>query len=74
MTTPAPPTATTLRELKASGWTSRSIREELRANLEDRIANGLPLTSAVLGYEDTVLPQLETAILAGHDIILLGER
>jgi magnesium chelatase subunit I len=74
MTTSAPPTVSTLRELKASGWTSRSIREELRANLEDRIANGLPLTSAVLGYEDTVLPQLETAILAGHDVILLGER
>ena len=50
------------------------MREEIRANLEQRLADGLPLTSDVLGYEDTVLPQLETALLAGHDIILLGER
>jgi magnesium chelatase subunit I len=65
---------TTLGALRASGWTTQSIREELRVNLESRLASGQPLTSSVLGYEDTVLPQLETAILAGHDIILLGER
>jgi magnesium chelatase subunit I len=64
----------TLGALRASGWTPQSIREEMRVNLETRLAEGRPLTSAVLGYEDTVLPQLETAILAGHDIILLGER
>jgi magnesium chelatase subunit I len=50
------------------------VREEIRQNLEARLAAGLALTSSVLGYEDTVLPQLETALLAGHDIILLGER
>ena len=65
---------TSLGALRASGWTTQSIREELRVNLEARLAAGEPLSSAVLGYEDTVLPQLETAILAGHDIILLGER
>ncbi len=65
---------TTIGALRASGWTSRSVREEMRANLEERLASGRPLTSAVLGYEDTVLPQLETALLAGHDVILLGER
>ena len=65
---------TTLRALRASGWKSTSIREELRVNLERRIAEGQPLSLGVQGYEDTVLPQLETAILAGHDIILLGER
>lgn len=65
---------TTLGALRASGWKSTSIREELRVNLERRIANGQPLSVGVQGYEDTVLPQLETAILAGHDIILLGER
>ena len=46
----------------------------MRANLEARLAEGRPLTSSVLGYDDTVLPQLETALLAGHDVILLGER
>jgi magnesium chelatase subunit I len=64
----------TLASLRASGYVSRSIRDEIRRNLEDRLAAGIPLTSSVLGYEDTVLPQLETALLAGHDIILLGER
>ncbi len=65
---------TTLGALRASGWTSQPIREELRRNLEARIAAGEPLSLGVQGYDDTVVPQVETAILAGHDIILLGER
>ncbi|MHB8378624.1 MAG: sigma 54-interacting transcriptional regulator [Acidimicrobiales bacterium] len=76
MSTPISPPElpSTLATLRAAGYESRSIRDEMRRNLEDRLAAGLPLTSTVLGYEDTVLPQLETALLAGHDIILLGER
>ncbi|HUX05277.1 MAG TPA: sigma 54-interacting transcriptional regulator [Acidimicrobiales bacterium] len=76
MKTPlAPPElAKTLGALRASGYRSTPVREEMRANLERRLSEGRPLTSVVLGYEDTVLPQLETALLAGHDIILLGER
>jgi magnesium chelatase subunit I len=46
----------------------------MRRNLEARIAAGEPLSLGVQGYDDTVVPQVETAILAGHDIILLGER
>jgi magnesium chelatase subunit I len=53
---------------------SRPIRAELRANAIARIREGAPLFPAVLGYEDTVLPQLENALLAGHDVIFLGER
>ena len=76
MSTPIPASSlpTTLGNLRASGYESRSVREEIRRNLERRLAEGIPLTSSVLGFEDTVLPQLETALLAGHDIILLGER
>jgi len=76
MSTPLPPAElpTTLGALRASGYEDRPVREEIRANLEQRLAEGRPLSSAVLGYEDSVLPQLETALLAGHDIILLGER
>ena len=76
MSTPIAPAnlASTLAELRSSSYVRRSVREEIRANLEQRLADGQPLTSAVLGYEDSVLPQLETALLAGHDIILLGER
>lgn len=65
---------TTLGALRASGWKSEPIKEELRRNAVARIAAGLPLFDGVLGYEDTVMPQLENALLAGHDIIFLGER
>ena len=65
---------TTLGELVASGWTSVPVAEELRRNAIERIRNGESLVAEVLGYEDTVLPQLENALLAGHDVIFLGER
>ena len=73
---PAPPhdLARTLGELRESGWESVPVSEELRRNASRRISAGEPLISGVLGFEDTVIPQLENAILAGHDIILLGER
>ena len=50
------------------------VKEELRRNAIARIQAGEPLFPVVLGYEDTVLPQLENALLAGHDVIFLGER
>jgi magnesium chelatase subunit I len=65
---------TTLAELRASGWRSRPVKEEVRENAIDRIREGDQLFPGVLGYEDTVLPQLENALLAGHDVIFLGER
>src|SRR5580700_3638970 len=73
---PAPPhdLPRTLGELRASGWESVPVSEELRRNASKRIAAGEPLIDGVLGFEDTVIPQLENALLAGHDIILLGER
>jgi magnesium chelatase subunit I len=64
----------TLGDLKASGWQSRSVKDEIRANAVAKISAGEPLFEGVLGYEDTVMPQLENALLAGHDIIFLGER
>jgi len=73
---PPPPhdLARTLGELRESGWESVPVSEELRRNASRRISAGEPLIDGVLGFEDTVIPQLENAILAGHDIILLGER
>ena len=50
------------------------VAEELRRNAIARIRNGESLVAEVLGYENTVLPQLENALLAGHDVIFLGER
>jgi magnesium chelatase subunit I len=64
----------TLGALRASGWQSIPVKEELRRNAVARISAGQQLFDGVLGYEDTVMPQLENALLAGHDVIFLGER
>ncbi len=72
--TDSAPQPSTVGELKASGWRSRSVKEELRANAIARIRSGDVLFPGILGYGDTVLPQLEHAVLAGHDVIFLGER
>ena len=71
MTTQRPQT---LAELRASGWRSRTVKEELRANLIARLATGEPILPGVVGYEESVIPALENAILAGQDIVFLGER
>ena len=68
------PGPTTLGELRAAGWTSVPVRQELRRNAVDRIRSGRPLFEDVLGYHNTVIPQVENALLAGHDMIMLGER
>jgi magnesium chelatase subunit I len=68
------PLAQTLGSLKASGWVSVPVKEEIRANAVRRIRGGEPLFDSVLGYEDTVMPQVENALLAGHDMVFLGER
>ena len=65
---------TTLGELRSVGWESVPVAEELRRNAAARIRSGESLFPMVLGFEDTVLPQLENALLAGHDVIFLGER
>ncbi|HLI54491.1 MAG TPA: magnesium chelatase, partial [Acidimicrobiales bacterium] len=64
----------TLGQLKESGWESVPVKEEVRRNAIRRIAAGEALVEGILGYDDTVLPQLENALLAGHDVIFLGER
>jgi len=64
----------TLGDLRASGWESRPVKEEIRANTVTALAEGRPLVDGVIGFEETVLPQLANALLAGHDVIFLGER
>ena len=64
----------TLGALKASGWQSVPVKEEIRRNAVAKISAGEPLFAGVIGYEQTVMPQLENALLAGHDVIFLGER
>jgi len=67
-------TASTLGELKSSGWRDRSVKDEVRENFIARIRAGGSAFDGIIGYEDSVVPALERAILAGHDIIFLGER
>jgi magnesium chelatase subunit I len=64
----------TLGELRASGWRSRTVKEELRSNLLARLGEGRQVFPGVIGYEETVLPAVENAILAGQDLVFLGER
>ncbi len=69
-----PPAPTTLGELRASGYTTRGIKDELRSNLLVRLRAGETAFPGIVGFDDSVLPELEGAILAGHDLVLLGER
>ncbi len=64
----------TLGALRASGWTSRTVKQEIRANLRRKLADGEELFPGILGYERTVIPGMVNALLAGHDLILLGLR
>ncbi|MEZ0006821.1 magnesium chelatase subunit I [Flavobacterium sp. 28YEA47A] len=67
-------TIKTLGELKKSGYQSKSIKDELRDNLREKISKGETVFQGVHGYEDTVIPELERAILSRHNINLLGLR
>ncbi len=64
----------TLGELRDAGIEVRPVREEIRHNLMLRLAEGADLFPGIVGYDDSVIPQLQNAILAGQDIIFLGER
>ena len=64
----------TIGQLRDAGWESVPVKDEVRRNAVARITAGEALFPSVLGYEETVMPQLENALLAGHDVIFLGER
>tara|TARA_R110002110_G_scaffold138559_8_gene324683 strand:- start:422 stop:1816 length:1395 start_codon:yes stop_codon:yes gene_type:complete len=64
----------TLGELKSSGYEVLSVREEMRRNLMQKLASKEEIFPSIIGYQDSVIPQIENAILSGQDIILLGER
>ena len=75
MTAPATaPQISTVGELRASGHVQRTLREEIRANLLAALREGRDPWPGLHGFEDTVIPQVERALIAGHDIVLLGER
>ena len=69
-----PPKIHTLGELKQQGYRPQSIQDELSNNLRDRLRKGLPTFEGLIGYENTVIPDVERALLSGHNINLLGLR
>jgi len=71
---PAPRLPKSLAELRASGWKSRSVKEEVRENFLKALATGAELFPGIVGYDDTVIPEINIALLAGHDMLFLGEK
>jgi magnesium chelatase subunit I len=66
--------ATTLGELKASGWQPKNVKQEIRDNLLKKLTTGEPIFPGIVGYEDTVIPETVIGLLAQHDMLFLGEK
>lgn len=65
---------TTLSELQESGWQSKTVKQEIRDNFLAALGQEDELFPGVIGYEDTVIPEISIALLAGHDMLFLGEK
>ncbi|MEM8733159.1 MAG: magnesium chelatase [Planctomycetota bacterium] len=64
----------TLAELKASGWDSCTVKEEIFRNFTAALSSNEPLFPGIVGYDDTVIPEINIALLSGHDMLFLGEK
>jgi magnesium chelatase subunit I len=64
----------TLAQLRASGWQSKTVKDEIRANFLRLMQSGDDLFPGIVGYEQTVIPEINIALLAGHDMLFLGEK
>ncbi|MBX7102943.1 MAG: magnesium chelatase, partial [Gemmataceae bacterium] len=64
----------TLQQLLDSGWKSRTVKEELRSNFTRSLESSEALFPGIVGYDDTVIPEVSIALLAGHDLLFLGEK
>ena len=70
----APPQCSTLKDLLETDWQSKSVKEEIRDNFTRMLAAGEELFPGIVGYDDTVIPEINLALLAGHDMLFLGEK
>jgi magnesium chelatase subunit I len=71
---PSPVRPSTLQELRDSGWVSKTVKQEIRDNFLRLLAAGEELFPGIIGYENTVLPEINIALTAGHDLLFLGEK
>jgi magnesium chelatase subunit I len=74
MTKPSSDRPTNLRELRASGWRSKAVKQEIHDNFLRMLREGEELFPGIIGYDDTVIPEINIALLAGHDMLFLGEK
>ncbi len=74
MQMPSPALPSTLAALRASGWRSRTVKQEIRENFLRMLAAGEELFPGIVGYDDTVIPEINVSLLAGHDLLFLGEK
>ncbi len=65
---------TNLRDLRASGWVSRTVKQEIQRNFLNMLREGEELFPGIVGYDDTVVPEINIALIAGHDLLFLGEK
>src|SRR5262249_3184740 len=64
----------TLADLRSSGWQSRTVKQEIRDNFLRQLREGADLFPGIIGYENTVIPEINLALIAGHDLLFLGEK
>jgi magnesium chelatase subunit I len=70
----APVRPSTLAELRANGWASKSVKHEVRDNFLRQLQSGEELFPGIIGYDNTVIPEINLALIAGHDLLFLGEK
>src|SRR6266511_5773386 len=63
-----------LKELRDSGWVSKTVKQEIRDNFLTMLARGDDLFPGIVGYDSTVIPEINIALIAGHDLLFLGEK
>jgi magnesium chelatase subunit I len=63
-----------LKELRESGWESKTVKQEIRANFLRMLRDGEELFPGIIGYDNTVIPEINLALIAGHDLLFLGEK
>src|ERR1043166_4777678 len=68
------PRPTHLKALRDSGWTSKTVKQEIRDNFLPMLSRGEELFPGIIGYENTVIPEINLALIAGHDQLYLGEK